>query len=101
MKQVQIPQEFNRFFWDTNIGEINIQTHKSFILERLLEEGNNRAVHWILDVFTSKDIEEVVCSSRRIRIKTALFWKNRLGITTPIVCTQKPSTLTPAEPWRR
>ena len=101
MKQVQIPQEFNRFFWDIKPEQLDFQTHKFFILERLLEEGNNSAVHWVLDVFTSKDIEKVVCSSRRIRIKTALFWKNRLGITTPIVCTQKPSTLTPVEPWRR
>ena len=101
MKQAQIPQELTRFFWDTKVGELDVQAHKMFILERLLEEGNSGAVRWILNEFSPEDIENVIRTSRRIRLKTALFWKNRLGITKSILCMQKPSTLTPAEPWRR
>lgn len=100
MKQPTIPKEFKKFFWDTKLSDIDLEKHKTFVIERLLEEGTSQAIHWLLSVFSSRDLERVVCTSRRIRLKTASFWKNRLHITKPILCMQKHSSLEPAAPWK-
>lgn len=101
MEHQSIPQEFKRFFWDTKFSDLHLEQHKMFIIERLLEEGNSNAIRWLLNVFPSHDLEHVVCTSRRIRAKTASFWKNRLSIHKPILCMQKHSFPKPAALWKR
>ncbi len=80
------------FFWDVKFSGIRLDKHKDFIIERLLEEGNSEAIRWLLKNVSTKDIERVVCHSRRLSRKTVCFWQNRLGIETAKICTKKRST---------
>ena len=77
---VRIPSDFQCFFWDTKIEEIDLYKNKLFIIERLLNEGNEKTLAWLFNTYSREEIKEVVCKSRRLTIKTAYCWQNYFGL---------------------
>lgn len=47
-----------------------------FIIERLMEEGDDSAVRWMMHRYNDGQRIEVVRSSRRLSRKTARLWQN-------------------------
>lgn len=76
----KLPENFQVFFWDTNINRINPETHKFYIIERLLNEGNEKTLAWLFTTYDLEEIKAVVCKSRRLTLKTAYCWKNYFGL---------------------
>lgn len=76
-----LPAEFRLFFWDINdISKINTKKDKFFIIERLLNEGNEKTLKWLLNTYTGEEIKNVVINSRRLTLKTAYCWQNYFGL---------------------
>lgn len=71
-----LPASLHRYFWDHPANKINKEIHSFFIIERLLEVGNDNAIRWILRNYPQQKIIEVVKKSRLLSRKTAIFWKN-------------------------
>ncbi|MBT9143539.1 MAG: hypothetical protein DDT29_01947 [Dehalococcoidia bacterium] len=71
-----LPGNLHKFFWEHPIDTLDEDRHKAFVIERLLEHGDDEAVRWIFRRYERADILEVVRSSRRLSRKTANFWKN-------------------------
>ena len=72
-----LPAEFRMFFWDINdITLINTEDDKFFIIERLLNEGNEKSLQWLMNRYTKEEIKDVVINSRRLTLKTAYCWQN-------------------------
>lgn len=63
-----------KYFRDTDFDELDIKKHKKYILERILDIGNNQAVDWMQKNFSKDEILEVLKSSRRISKKSLNFW---------------------------
>ena len=87
-----IPLELHKFFWDCQVKEMDDDKYWFFIIERLLEHGNDIAVNWLMRHYTHEKIIKVVKSSRTLSRKTANFWKNffQLG-EEDVLCLQKSS----------
>ena len=66
--------ELKKYFWDVDFDLLDLKKHKKFILERILELGNEKATRWMKDNFTKEDILNVLKNSRRISKKSAAFW---------------------------
>ena len=64
-----------KYFWDVNPADLDIVTHKRYIIERILDLGDDEAVAWLHQTFSQKDIEEVLATSRRISLKSRHFWE--------------------------
>ncbi len=75
-----IPSFCKSFFWDTEINNIDPQRDFIFVLERLLEFGDDRAIRWVLSWYSDDAIIETVKKSRKLSPKTANFWKNYYGL---------------------
>jgi hypothetical protein len=75
-----VPADFSPFFWDVHIEELEPKAHHRFIIERLLNEGDHRTLHWIFDTYTRDQICEVVRTSRNLTRKTARCWQNYFGL---------------------
>lgn len=71
-----LPAFLHRYFWDHPVNQVNKETHSFFIIERLLELGNDDAIRWVLRSYPQQEITEVVKKSRVLSKKTANFWKN-------------------------
>lgn len=76
MGQTIIPDEIRPFFWDVDIKNLDLNDHQKYIIERLLNEGDHRAVKWLFQTFSLKQIKNVVLQSRGLSLQTALCWQN-------------------------
>lgn len=87
-----IPAELHKFFWEYKVAEINDNNKWFFVIERLIEHGDDDAVRWILQYYPQEKIIEVVKNSRQLSRKTANFWKNYFRLKEEEVkCLQKSS----------
>ncbi|MBZ4688131.1 MAG: hypothetical protein JG764_1764 [Clostridiales bacterium] len=79
-KSSKIPQWLEKFFWDVKVEELDLQKHRIFIIERLLNEGNHRSLEWIFKNYSQETIQEAVMTSRGLSLKTARCWQNYFGL---------------------
>lgn len=65
---------FSRFlFWDSPLENINIETNKNFIIERVLSRGLLQDFYYLLQLYTRDDIITAVKKSRILDPKTVNF----------------------------
>lgn len=83
--------KYPSLFWDVDPVQLESERHATFIIERTLERGGVQAIRELFQLYGKACIVAVICSSRRITRKTALFWKSYLNITGPIRCLQSES----------
>jgi hypothetical protein len=91
-----VPKKFKSIFWDTNLDSLDAEKHKRYIIERILEFGDEEAYRWMFTNYSSEEIIEVVKKSRRISRKTAVMMANLYDIPKEeIKCLREPSPLKP------
>lgn len=73
-----VSSEIRRFFWDVDPEELDISRHKAFIIERILELGDEKAVGWLFTAYAREDITAILESSRSLSAKSRGFWQFRL-----------------------
>ncbi len=73
-----INKELGRFFWDVDPESLDLSRHKTYIIERLLELGDETAIRWLFAAYQRKDIIEVLRFSRSLSPKSRNFWRIRL-----------------------
>lgn len=96
MKARKLPKFFKKYFWDVDFGSLNIKKSQMFILKRVLDRGDTKALVWLLQYYTKEDIRELILTTRDLSAKTANFWANYLNIDPKKVpCLQKPYSRTP------
>lgn len=69
-----IPYSLKPFFWDTALAQINPIKNKRYIIERILDFGDEHAVRWLFSCFSAAEIKKVLDSSPRISAKSKDFW---------------------------
>ena len=90
----KLPAFLRPYFWETDLARISWQRHESYIIERVIEYGDDRAIHWLKANFTPARIARVVKTSRAISPNTANLWALILKIPRgKIECFSKPSLL--------
>ncbi len=61
-------------FWDTDSSRLDLQQNKEYIIERVLELGDENAVSWLVSCYHRSEIKKVLAASRRISRKSANYW---------------------------
>ncbi|MBM3284468.1 MAG: hypothetical protein FJY81_01185 [Candidatus Aminicenantes bacterium] len=61
-------------FWDADWTAIDPKKHKKYIIERVLELGDQNAVKWLFSTYSNAEIERVLKTSRNISVKSANYW---------------------------
>jgi len=91
--------KYPSLFWDVDPTQLESERHATFIIERTLERGGIQAIRDLFSLYGKARIVTVICSSRRITRKTALFWKSYLNLTLPIQCLQSESQNLLSQLW--
>jgi len=71
-----VPGWLEPYFWDVNIQDLDLKNNRIFIIERLLNDGNQAAVQWLFRTYSDREIKEAVLKSRGLSLKTARCWQN-------------------------
>lgn len=88
---MELVKKYPQLFWDVKPESVDLEVHKRYVIERVLESGTLESVRDLLDTYSTKEIVDVVCNSRNISAKTATYWMYRLKIKEPIKCLQTQS----------
>jgi hypothetical protein len=92
----KIPEFLKPYFWEIDFAGLSLSERQTYILERVLEYGNDQAIRWLKANFTPETIAAVVRHSRRISRNTANIWALVLNIPKEqIRCFSTPSLPTP------
>jgi hypothetical protein len=71
-----IPEHMAELFWDIDLKSLDPVENSDFIIERVLNMGDEDGLSWLWNGYSSDKILEVVKTSRRISRKTARCWQN-------------------------
>jgi hypothetical protein len=85
-----IPGFLKRYFWDVDFLKLDKNKHSYFIIERILEYGDKKALKWLKENFEEKAIKNVLLTSKNLSPKTANFWQLIFGLNKDkILCLKK------------
>jgi hypothetical protein len=91
MKSTFLPKFLYCYFWDIDAQKLNPQKHPQYVIQRLLEMGDEKAVRWVRKKFSKAKIMETIRKRRGFSPRTADFWALFLNIPRKKVkCLQKP-----------
>ena len=71
MQRIKFRQEL---FWDVDPKTIDPKKHAQYIIERILDFGNDREVRWIARYYSHRMIKNVMRRSRVIHNKSKALW---------------------------
>lgn len=69
-----IPAYLHKYFWEVDIKKIDKNKSKDYIIARILEYGDIKALRWLLQNYQARSIKNVLMKSRQFSEKTANFW---------------------------
>jgi len=61
-------------FWDVNPKNIDVEKNAQYIIERVLDFGNDREVKWLYHFYDKPLLKNVVAGSRSLRPRTKNLW---------------------------
>lgn len=67
-------------FWDVNPNNINTKKNARYIIERILDFGNDKEVKWLHSFYSKALLKSVIVKSRSLRPRTKNLWKLLLKI---------------------
>ncbi len=89
----KLPTFIKKLLWDVKIEDIPNPKNSQFIIERVLEYGDEKAFSWLCQNYSRKEILPVLKKSRRISPKTGNFYALYYKIPKEkLLCIRKPFT---------
>jgi N-acetylmuramic acid 6-phosphate (MurNAc-6-P) etherase len=70
----KLPKFLKKYFWDVDFENIKLENRRVYILKRILEYGDEKAVGWMRGNFTKEEMKDVLIKSRGFSKKSANFW---------------------------
>ena len=62
-------------FWDTDPSKIDTEKHAQYIVEKILDFGNDEEVKWLWNFYDKPFLASVVQKSRSLRPRTKKLWE--------------------------
>lgn len=96
-----LPPFLKKYFWDINFDSLDPDRSKTFVIERLLEYGDEQALEFLRQHYTYDDLAGVLRTSKSLSRRSAFFWSNILHISDKeIICLSKQFQETSRAIWR-
>lgn len=73
MKKTKMPSR-QTLFWDVDPKTIKPKKHARYIIERILDFGNDDEVRWMCHYYPRELIKDVVQKSRCLHAQTRSLW---------------------------
>ncbi len=94
--EAPLPEFLRPLFWEVDFDRLRVRGHERYLIERVLEYGDDRAIRWLQHTFSPTTVADVVRHSRKISRNTATLWALVFDIPREqIRCLSKHFRLTP------
>jgi hypothetical protein len=88
----QLPLYCKRYFWDVDFSSLDKKKYPDFIIERVLEYGDERAIKWLFRHFKKSELKKALTKKQNLSPLSANYWSLILNIPkNKILCLQKQS----------
>lgn len=85
-----LPEFLSKYFWDIDFKKLDATKYPYYVIERILEYGDEKAVKWMMDNFKKTQIKYTLIKRRGISKKSAVYWALILNISkNKILCLNK------------
>ena len=89
--RTKLPKSLRLFFWDMDFNKLNIKTHASIVIRRLLDRGNLKEIIWLFKTYGKEKIKKEVMETKDLSRPTCNFWADFFDLDKKQVkCLQKP-----------
>lgn len=61
-------------FWDTDPKKLDINKNAKYIIERIMDFGNDDEVHWMRQQYSKELLAEVCRKSRQLQANSKALW---------------------------
>lgn len=96
-----LPRFLKEYFWDVDFNKLDKKTYDFFIIERILEDGDKKAIKWMENNFESSRIKSALYNSKNLSKKSANFWQIIFNIKKDkILCLKKSFQQKQREIWK-
>ncbi len=86
----KLPAFLEKYFWDVEFEKIDFPKSRIYVLRRILEYGDQDAVHWMWKNFQRNEIKDAVSRFRGYSKKSANYWAVILDIPKEkVLCLKK------------
>jgi hypothetical protein len=72
---MNFPGYLKKYFWEVDFKQLSLAKFRRYSLERLMEYGDEKAVRWLRNHFSSDEIKEVLIRVRGLSPRSANFWR--------------------------
>ncbi|OGG11532.1 hypothetical protein A2Z00_02790 [Candidatus Gottesmanbacteria bacterium RBG_13_45_10] len=85
------PEFLTKYVWDIDVARLDIREKPPWLAARILDKGDEPAVHWLRQNYTSEEIRGVLKTSRDLSLRSASFWALIYGVPrSEVRCFQEP-----------
>ena len=89
-RQISLPRFLKKYFWDADVERFTLPQEGRYIIERIFEYGDEKAVRWLFRQVPRRFLVAALKSARDLSPESAYLWANILGVPKKnIVCLQK------------
>ncbi|MBL7073661.1 hypothetical protein ISS37_00275 [candidate division KSB1 bacterium] len=86
-----LPIFLSKYFWEVDFASLDAEKYPKYVIERILEYGDIKAIRWMKKNFSLDEIKNVLYNTRGLTLRSATFWAIVLGIPKKsIKCLSKP-----------
>lgn len=78
MNSTQLPEFITKYFWGDDLQQLDFSKNRKYILQTLLERGNQKAIQWLFSI-SDRDSIKSMLPAIKLSKKSAHFWNIYLG----------------------
>ncbi|KKS38261.1 MAG: hypothetical protein A3G49_02365 [Candidatus Sungbacteria bacterium RIFCSPLOWO2_12_FULL_41_11] len=71
---MKLPPFLHKYFWDVDFKKLDSKADGQYIIERILEYGDEKAVNWLKKNIERRFIVSVLKNCRSLSPQSANFW---------------------------
>lgn len=81
----KLPLSFRPLFWDARLSDVDPQSHRDFVLSRILEYGDRDAIRWAFHEYPRREFMDFLKrrGPRLLSRRSLAFWASYLGVKFP------------------
>jgi len=96
----KLPEFLKKYFWDVEFEKIDLEKKGVYVLRRILNYGDEKAVAWMYKNFKKSEIKNGLANFRGYSQKSANYWALILEVPREeVLCLKKRSSKEPRTFW--